>query len=403
MSIQVQVYENVTPGLGACIYVEVGNHKLLLDCGLKKITNQPIQFPFDPKKIDAVIISHGHLGHCGLLPELCMQGYKGPIYGTHQTRELARLSIAEAAFICREKEENSNANIFYSTQDVQNYIPHFHAIEYYNPIALCNYLTIELYDASHVAGSAIVKLIDTSDSHPSSLLYMADVGSHTKDLSHPEILNSRYEIVIVSSLEKPKDSWQINRERIAAIINETADKSGNILFSVFSSDQREKIVTALTELTACGKIKQPLFIFLDTPALEECQAYLASRQIEVGAGSLLKLIGPQDMSKALNTIEGTVIIISGMRHQYSDRMAEHFRKNLPDPDNAIIFVGNQLDGTPNGQIQQGGKVVKLKDQDCPIAASIYTLYDPDLHLDRQAFTAWLSSLKTSPRLIELTH
>jgi metallo-beta-lactamase family protein len=261
MNIKVTSYEGFKNQIGACILIETDRGNFLLDCGLREnipILTEPISLPFSAKDIDAVFLSHGHLGHCGFLPELMKNGFAGKIYCTAPTKSRAYLGLLEASLVQSEgfvrsqkrmqASEELTTSPFYSKDLVEKTQGFIEEINYNETFQSSEGISVTYFSAGHCPGSAIIKMNISNDQQTKTILYLGDVGNNDNDLYHPQILNESYDVVILPRLTEKDTHPQDTAQQLCEIINQAHKKTGNVIISAFSLDRRIELMHIIDDL-----------------------------------------------------------------------------------------------------------------------------------------------------------
>jgi metallo-beta-lactamase family protein len=424
--------QNVT---GSRHLLEANGVRILIDCGLYQERHFRERnwspFPIPPEGINAVLLTHAHLDHCGLLPKLVKEGFKGRIYCNPATAELARIILLDSAKIQEEDAEHKRKRHakqgrkgpypevpLYTTEDAQDCFPLFSPVEYREAIPLGDGIEATFYDAGHVLGSSIIRAKVRWNSQERIILFSGDIGRPKRPiLRDPTVFNSADYVLVESTYgDRLHDEAMDVKKTMGEVINSTKKAGGNIIVPSFALERSQEILYYINELLL-DKAIPPLRIFLDSP--------MASRITEVfqrysglfdeqmtrfikNFGSpfnlpQLEMAGDSEQSKAINNIKGTVLIIAGSGMCTGGRIKYHLANNISRPQSSIMFVGYQAVGTLGRQIIEGAKKVRILGQQYPVKANIVQVHGFSAHADRYELLTWLKGLQSPPRKVFVIH
>jgi metallo-beta-lactamase family protein len=423
---------NVT---GSRYLFETDGIRILVDCGLyqerqlSKRNWEPFSIP--PNTIDVVLLTHAHVDHCGLLPKLVREGFQGRIYCTPATAEIAKLILLDAAHLQEEDaefkkkrhEKEGRKGPFpevplYTVEEAKATLPLFYPVDYDKHAKLGRGVEAIFHNAGHVLGSSMVELIFGQGKQKRSIIFSGDIGRFLDDmLPDPNIFSKTDYVVIESTYGDHLHTDPVNREdMLAEIINSTYKAGGNIVVPSFALQRAQDILYNLSNLLSQGKIPH-LRVFLDSPlATSITEVYKHHCELldpkmarpQCYDGSLfsfpgLKMVQTTEESKALNNINGTVMIIAGSGMCNGGRIKHHLVNNISRPESTILFIGYQAVGTLGRQIIDGAHKVRILGQLYPVRAKIVEIHGFSAHADKQELFRWLSGLVVAPRRIFVTH
>lgn len=425
---------NVT---GSCYLLETSDARVLVDCGLfqeREYQERNWQsFPFAPETIDAVFLTHAHLDHCGLLPKLVRDGYKGKIYCTQATAEIARIILLDAAHL-QEEDARYKAKRhqregrrgpypevpLYTTSDAEAVLPHFAAVEYGNCVKVKDSVEGCYHDAGHVLGSASIAITVKLNGEKRRILFSGDIGEPDRPIINDPAIFDKADYVVVEATYG--DRTHIEHEntdiqkRLRDCINETITAGGNIVVPSFALERSQELLYHLNELFLRKEIP-PITIFLDSPMairiteVFKQHAELFDREMmkHLRRGNSpfnfdnLKIVQTTEESQAINTIKGSVMIIAGSGMVTGGRIKHHLVHNITRQESTILFIGYQAQGTPGRQLLDGATQIRLLGKIYPIKARVVKIEGFSAHADRDGLLAWLSDLHNPPRSVIITH
>ena len=425
---------NVT---GSCYLLEVDDTRVLVDCGLYQERKYQDRnwgpFPFKPETIDAVFLTHAHLDHCGLLPKLVRDGYRGKIFCTQATAEITRIILLDsahlqeedAAYKAKRHQREGRRGPYpevplYTTQDAEAVEPHFEAVEYKSCVLVKDAVEACYYDAGHVLGSATIAININMDGEKRRILFSGDVGEPDRPIiNDPAIFYEADYVVIETTYGNRTHAEHRNidiQAQLRDCINETIKAGGNIVVPSFALERSQELLYHLNDLFLRDEIP-PVTIFLDSPmAIRITEVF--KRHAELFDGEMmqrlrqgnspfgfdnLKMVQTAEESKAINSIKGNAVIIAGSGMVTGGRIKHHLVNNITRPENTVLFIGYQAEGTLGRQLLDGAKEVRLFGQTYPVRARIDKIDGFSAHADRDGLLAWLSDMRTPPRCVFATH
>ncbi|MBW7990767.1 MAG: MBL fold metallo-hydrolase [Planctomycetes bacterium] len=423
--------QNVT---GSRHLLQANGTKLLVDCGLyqerqfRKRNWEPFTVP--PNSIDAVLLTHAHLDHCGLLPKLVKEGFKGKIYGTSATGEIAQIILRDSAKIQEEdakykrrrhKKEGRKGPFpvkpLYTIEDVEVCCPLFSPVKYKQPIHIAEGLEATFFDAGHVLGSSIIQVKAKANGEERTILFSGDMGRPDRPIVEDPTSFEQADYILIESTygDRVHQGKEDTKKLIADVINSTRP-GGNIVIPSFALERSQELLYYINELMLENAIPH-LSVFLDSPMAsritkvfqhhkeffdEEMTEHVRNNESPFKFPEL-KITGTSDESKRINHISESVIIIAGSGMCTGGRIKHHLVNNISNPINTIMFVGYQAEGTLGRLIINGKKEIRIHGQNHQIKARITRINGFSAHADRNELFAWLSKLKKPPRKVFVVH
>ncbi len=424
--------QNVT---GSCYLLEIGNSRILIDCGLyqerafKKRNYEP--FPVRPETIDAVLITHAHLDHCGLLPKLVKEGFNGRIHCTHAASEIAEIVLLDSARIqeddaafknrrhIREGREGLSPVVpAYTVEDAEATIPLFSSVNYGEPVKLADDIEATFHNAGHIFGSSMIKVAYTESGEGRTILFSGDVGRWDKPIIDDPSTFFAADYVLVESTygDRTHDEAEDIPEKLASVINRTHQSGGNIVIPSFAIERSQELLYHLNKLLIEDRIPH-LMVFLDSPMAirvtevfknhpelfdEEMAALVQHGNSPFDFPGLVMSVST-DQSKAINHIKGTSMIIAGSGMCTGGRIKHHLVANISRPESTLLFVGYQAADTLGRIIVSGAKQVRILGQEHKVKAKVEQIGGFSAHADRNELLRWLTGLIKTPRHIFVTH
>ena len=412
--------------------------QVLIDCGLfqgqKEWRERNWQeLPIPAKEIDAVILTHAHLDHCGWIPRLVKEGFTGPIFATPPTIDLCGIILPDSGHLQEEdadfynkvkKSKHSPALPLYTFEEAQDCMRYFHVANVGETKQISPELSFRLVRAAHILGSCMAEVTLTTNGQSRRLLFSGDIGrvrNHT--VAPGKVVHSGptegeiADLVVMESTYGNRQHPENDpRAELAGVIRQTAQRGGSIVVPAFAVERTQKFVFMMKELMESGQIPR-IPVFCDSPmAIKAVEIYLKyedeytdeARALIKKFGSPLQWPGftfastPEE-SKKINEAHYPSIIISSSGMVTGGRILHHLAQRLPDPKNTVIFIGFQAPGTRGFTIKSGAKEVKIFGDFVSIRAQIAVFEQFSDHADPRELLEWLHTFPQKPRVTYLVH
>ena len=423
---------NVT---GSKCVVEANNMRFLVDCGLYQereyLSRNWEPFPVPSNTLDAVLLTHAHIDHCGLLPKLVQEGFRGRIYCTEATSEIAQIILLDSAHLQEEDAEFKRKRHqrerrtgpfpeipLYTGNDAKASFPLFVPVKYAETIHIGEGVKATFHDAGHVLGSSMIKVTVSKGGEHRTIVFSGDVGRWDKPiLEDPSVFNEVDYILVESTYgNRLHEETPDISDGLATIVNSTWKAGGNIIVPSFALQRSQEILYHLNELLYQNCIPH-LMVFLDSPMavsmtevfkhhselFDKEMSWLVRHNRSPFEFPGLKMIQTVNESRAINHISGTVMVIAGSGMCTGGRIKHHLVTNIHRRESTILFVGYQAIGTLGRQIVDGAKKVRILGQHYPVRARIAQIHGFSSHADRNELFRWLSELKRAPRRVFVVH
>jgi len=426
----------VTGVTGSAYLLETAHARVLLDCGLyqgrrKDEAANFEPFPFDPRSLDGVVLSHAHLDHSGRIPQLIKEGYAGPLHMTSATVDLLEVMLKDSAHLIerdvewenkiRRREHKKPRSVLYTLKDVEKALDSCMGVGYRELVQVAEGITICFRDAGHILGSSIVEVFIDEDGKQSKLVFSGDLGNfETPLLKDPEIIDDA-DVLLLESTYGNRDhrSMEESLDEFESILHKASKKGGNILIPSFAVGRTQDIIFILGELYQQGRLDHQA-VYLDSPMAIDITAvydkymhmFNEEDQAEINGngGSTLKSFLPilrysttTEESMNLNKIDSGAIIIAGSGMCNGGRIRHHLKHNLWKHNAHVIIVGYQALGTTGRALVDGKKIFRLGRDKVVVKAKIHTIGGFSAHAGQTQLLEWARQFKDPKPSLYLVH
>jgi metallo-beta-lactamase family protein len=417
---------------GSMHLLEVGNHKVLLDCGLhqgrrEEARQRNSHFPFHPDQIDAVILSHAHIDHCGNLPTLVRQGFNGPVYCTPPTRDLLRVMLADSAKI--QEEDAAHLNIarnyaepwvqpLYAHPDVEKAFRQVVQVPYGKEVDVTRSVRFRFIEAGHILGSAMIHLTAVGPGRDRTLSFSGDMGRRGLPILKATGEVPPADVLVCESTygNRLHRSFDETVQRLYAAIHATVERDGKVLIPAFSLGRTQLIIHVLQQGLRAKKIPA-IPIYVDSPlAAEVAEVYRVhtnslssdiAQALREGHGLLggdgVTYVREFEESTRLATRPGPAVIIAASGMCDAGRIQQHLKQLVDDPRCTIILVSYQAQGTVGRKLLEAKPTVRFQGRDWNKWIDVLHLDGFSGHADRDDFAAYLAPLAGKVRAVRLIH
>jgi len=417
--------------------LESNGERILIDCGLfqglKELRERNWQpLPVAASSIRAVVLTHAHLDHCGFLPRLVNQGFRGRIFCTPATAELARIVLADAAHIQEEDAERANRKGYtkhapalplFTKVDADRAMALLQPVGYNRPMPVAPGLTAEFINAGHLLGSGYARV--RADEDGKTILFGGDLGRYERPvLPDPTTVEEADVLLVESTYGNRVHEQDDNGTRLAALITKTIERSGKVIIPAFALGRVEELLYWVARLERERRI--PIVpVYVDSPMAAAVLTTYRGRvdeldpdiaQAPAGAEHArafqklcafcthkLKVVTSIPESRAIQESRTPSIVISSSGMATGGRVLHHLARALPDARNTVLFAGYQAIGTRGQQLRDGATTTVIHGATVPVAAEIQVMDSMSAHADSNEIMRWLSGFKRPPALTCLVH
>jgi len=412
--------------IGFKYLLDTGTHRVLVDCGLfqglKELRQRNWQpLPISPAAIDAVVLTHAHLDHCGYLPRLVADGFRGRIFCTPATKDLCGLVLPDSAHIQEEDAREANFAGFskhhpalplYTADDAARALLLLQPVGFNRPVPVVPGLEVEFLNAGHLLGSAYAR----ARFDGRTVLFGGDLGRYNRPvLPDPSPVERADVLLLESTYGDRLHERDDDGARLAEIVAAAAQRAGKLIIPAFAIGRVEEVLYWLRKLESEKRIPV-LPVYLDSPMAAKGLQFYANRTEELDADmkaaarglsafctARMKTIASarESMDLVASPKPGIIIASSGMAT--GGRVLHHLASALPDPKTTVLFVGFQAAGTRGRALLDGAKAVRIHGRDVPVAARVEQLDSMSAHADQGEILRWLSGFVEPPGMTYLVH
>ena len=412
--------------------------QVLVDCGMfqgqKEWRERNWQeTPVPPREIDAVVLTHAHLDHCGWIPRLVKEGFRGPIYGTSATIDLCGIILPDSGHLQEEdaefynrykKSKHDPALPLYTLEEAQDCLQYFRPVQFGESKQLNGEISFRFVRAAHILGSSMAVVALNTGGRARRLLFTGDIGRvRDQNIAPGKVVHSGPTegetadvLVMESTYGNRRHPTDDPRPQLAALIRQTVERGGSVVVPAFAVERTQKFLFMLKQLMESGQIPR-LPVFCDSPmAIKAVEIFLKhteeysdeTRRLISQYGSPLSWPGvtfastPAD-SKKINESKFPCIIISSSGMVTGGRIQHHLAQRLPDPSNTVLFIGFQAPGTRGFTIKSGAPEVKIYGEIVPIRAQVAAFEQFSDHADPPELLQWLRTFTRKPDITYLVH
>jgi metallo-beta-lactamase family protein len=414
--------------------LEINGRRLLLDCGLYQghrsdTFDRNLNFDFDPKSVDAVILSHAHIDHSGNLPNLVKAGFDGPIYATPPTatlgdimlRDSGHIQEADRDFINKKRARRGEPPVLplYTLADAEEAIKHYYPVKYDEPFSPIPNVTVEFKNAGHILGSAAIRLDINDNGVSKSIWFSGDIGRIDLPLLPPPVMPSDIDYLLMECTygDMAHDSVDQAYEAFKEVMIKTVQRRGKVIIPAFAVGRTQEIVYFLNRLISEDLLK-PIPVFVDSPlAVEASKIFRQYPEyfdqetfdfIKTEKHPALDFPGliytsSVEESKRINELQGPLVIVSASGMAEAGRILHHLKNNIEDPTNTVLIVGWQAPNTLGRRIAEKEKQVRIFGEMYDLRAEVETISGLSAHAGQDMLLDYARAVKGRAKKIYLVH
>lgn len=409
---------------GSMHLLTVNGNSILLECGLFQGRRQESydrnrNFPFDPKSVDAVILSHAHIDHSGNIPSLVKNGFAGSVFCTFATRDLCSAMLRDSGHIQendvwyvnkrRARKGEPPTEPLYTQQDAILSLRNFLSVGYHRSFSVSEGVECTFYDAGHILGSAIVALDVEENGRKFRLTFTGDLGRrHLPILRDPEIVSGTNVLITESTYgNRLHESPYEAKRDLRRVINETYRQGGKVIIPAFAVGRTQELVYDLHQLILEHKIPE-MPIFVDSPLAvnvteifrlhpecydQEITDFMLQNRIDPFGFSRLRYVRQVEESKELNFLREPAVIISASGMSEAGRILHHLKNNIEDPKNTVLIVGFQAEHTLGRRIAERHPKIRIFGDEYRLRANVEVIDGYSAHADRHELLHFAEQIK----------
>lgn len=414
--------------------LEINGYRLLLDCGLYQGRRadtyaRNLKFAYDPRKVDAVILSHAHIDHAGNLPNLVQDGYEGPIYATRATVDLSTIMLADsgriqesdAEFVNRKRFDRGEPPIepLYTEADAQRAADLFHPIDYNQPFAPVPGVVGRFVEAGHILGSAAVSLEIEEHGRKVRFWFSGDIGRFKLPLLRDPVLPEEVDYLLMESTYGDKSHADPGKAftEFHDVVKRTLDRGGKVIIPAFAVGRTQELVYHLNMMMFTRDVP-PVPVFVDSPLAvnassvfkkhpevmdEETRWFVQQASHPALDFKMLTYVQSVEESKALNLRKDPMVIISASGMAETGRILHHLKNNIEDPKNTVCIVSWQAPYTLGRRLADREKRIKIFGEPYTVRAEVATIGGLSGHAGQDLLTRYAVNTKRTVKKVFLVH
>jgi metallo-beta-lactamase family protein len=418
---------------GSCYIVQTERARVMVDMGMhqgEKVADEHNRRmpPVDLSTLDTVVLTHAHLDHCGRLPLLIKNGYRGQIHCTAATADITAIILRDSAHLQKEDYErqlrhakdhsNNHRQPLYSPADVEKTLPCLTPVDYDVVTTIAEGITIKLVDAGHILGAASVQMTVNDGSRTVTIVFSGDVGQMDAPILRDPVTPTPADIVLLESTYGDRDHQPLSttRDELLSILQDAQVTGGKVIVPAFAVGRAQDLIYHIGEFQRAGKIKA-IPIYIDSPMASAVSA-LYSHYTNIYDDEAKELLGQHmkplnfpglsytdnvEESKRLNNAPGPMVIISANGMCTGGRILHHLSHHLPDANAHVVIVGYQGQGTLGRRLVDGAQDVSIFGRRLPVRAKIHTLGGFSAHAGQSGLLNWAAPFQQQKPRMFLTH
>jgi metallo-beta-lactamase family protein len=407
---------------GSRYLLSTGGHQMLVDCGLYQGYKQLrlrnwAKPPFDPAKLDAVLLTHAHIDHSGYLPAVVRDGFEGPVYATRATFDLCKIMLPDSGRLQEEEAANANrrgwskhkpALPLYSEADALAALESFEPKAFEREFEVVEGVSARFLHAGHILGASMIHVKHAGR----SILFSGDLGRRDDAIMRPPVDPPACDDLVVESTYGNRQHGDEDPiEQLGEVIARTIARGGVVVIPSFAVGRTQALLDGIYRLKQAGRLPKTLPVYLNSPmAVDVTSIYrrhhalhrLSAEQTEHMCRAA-KFVNTVEQSKALNERSGPMVIIAGSGMATGGRVVHHLKAFAPDRRNTILFCGFQSGGTRGDALLRGAEVIKIHGEFVPVRAEVAEISNFSAHADWTEIIDWLKRMPKPPKRCFITH
>lgn len=404
---------------GSCTLIETPTTRVIVDCGMHQgggnsYDRNMAPFPFDPKSIDALILTHAHIDHTGRTVQLVKNGFKGRIFATHPTRLLCKLMWQDAAHVMKDEARRYKRPAPYLPKDIPAAYDAVHGVGYDTTVRVSDDFSFKFREAGHIFGSGFIE----ANAWGTKLVMSGDLGNDYVPILRPTSRIVEGDVVVMESTygNRVHDDPQHRSEKLKAAVIENHARKGTLLIPAFSLERAQEILYELNQMVENKHVPKTA-TFLDSPlAIKALPIYhqfaelydQEARELKASGDDFFKFPGltitkkPEE-SRTILGVPKPKIIIAGSGMMHGGRIMHHLVDYLHDPTTTLLVVGYQSAGTVGRAISEGAKTVRIDHEMVEVRAKVEIIGSYSAHADQAKLMKWVTSAVDAPKKVYLNH
>ncbi len=393
---------------GSCYYIEAANSRFLVDCGMFQGTDSAEQknhhaWPFDPASIDFILLTHAHFDHCGRIPKLYHDGFRGKVYATHATSELAALILADAANVMFHEAKIHHFHPLYTLNEAKAVNVLYRPVQYNTQVHVAPEISVTFKDAGHILGSSIIEV----RTEGKIVVFSGDLGNYPVPLMNQPSIIKEADVLMLESTYGDRLHDHANRvEELKKAVLDTVERHGTLLVPAFALERTQEILYHFNELHETKAIPD-IPIFVDSPlAIEATAVFRRYENLFDGEAKAhtdhgddlfsfphLKYCTTVEESKAINFVPAPKVIIAGSGMMNGGRILHHLLHYGTDKNTIVCIVGFQVPGSVGRKLLEGEHHVHVMHEWIDVAAEVRNISAFSAHADQSQLLEWISGFE----------
>ncbi len=398
---------------GANYLVECAGDKILIDCGMQqgsrfveKENYKPFQY--NPAEIKALLITHAHIDHVGRIPKLYRDGFRGDIFATHPTLDLARINLDDSLHLIEDEARRFKEEPFFKEEDLIGAWKLTHGRKYHEDIQITPNIKARFNDAGHILGSSIIEVFLTEGAKKIKLVFSGDLGNPPTPLLSPTETIAEADYVLVESAygDRLHEDRSQRKEKLTQVIENSIKNGGTLMIPTFAVERAQELIFEINNLSESGRIPR-VPIFIDSPlAIKATAVYQKysdyfnkeAKYLIASGDDLFNFPGLEfslttESSKAINDVPPPKIVVAGSGMSEGGRILHHEKRYLPDPKSTLLVIGYQVSGTLGRRLLDGAQDVKIFGEEIIVRAQVKAIGGYSAHADQAGLLKWVSATK----------